>query len=47
MGVEGRIISESLRYGLCELQCPDYFSALKPRAVGGSINKELQGHYLE
>ena len=36
MGVEGRIISDSLRYGLCELQCPDYFSGLKPRAVGTS-----------
>ena len=47
MGVEGRIISESFLYGLCELQCPDYFSGLKPRAVGRSINKELQGHYLE
>ena len=46
MGVEGRIISESLRYGLCELQCSDYFSGLKPQAVGRSINK-LQGHYLE
>ena len=47
MGVEGRIRSESLRYDLCELQCPDYFSGLKPRADGRSINKELQGHYLD
>ena len=47
MGVEGRIMSESLRYGFCELQCPDYCSGLKPRAIGRSINKELQGNYLE
>ena len=47
MGVEGRITTNSLWYGLCELQCPDYFSSSKPRAVERSINKELQGHYLE
>ena len=47
LGVEGRIISERLLYGLCELQCPNYFSGLKPREVGRNINKELQRHYLE
>ena len=47
MGVEGRFISQLLRHGLCELQCSDYFSALKPQAIGQSINKELEGHYLE
>ena len=47
MGVGGRFISERLRHSLCELQCSDYFSESKPQAIGRSINKELQGHYLE
>lgn len=41
-GGGGGLISKSLRYGLCEPQCPDYFSVLKLRAVGRSIIKELQ-----
>ena len=32
-GGRGRFMSESLLYGLCQLQCPDYFSGLKPQAV--------------
>ena len=41
-GGGGVLISRSLRYGLCEPQCPDYFFVLKLRAVGRSIIKELQ-----
>ena len=32
-GFGGRFMSESLRYGFCQLQCPDYFSGFKPQAV--------------
>ena len=37
-----QLIRKSLRYGLCEPECPDYFSVLKLGAFVRSIIKELQ-----
>ena len=37
LGVGGRFMSESLLYGLGQLQCRDYFSGLKPQAVERSV----------
>ena len=41
-GGGGGLISKSLRYGLCEPQCPDYFSVLKLETWGGR-KKYYQG----
>ena len=34
-------MSESLLYGLGQLQCPDYFSGLKPQAVERSVETRI------